>query len=332
MSGQKGFIRLLLALLPAIMYFTNSTAQQMPFVVMEYNCENLFDCRHDTLKEDHEFTPDGERQWTFTKYWRKLNDIGRVIHQCGDYVNGTRHLPDIVALTEVENDSTLFMLTRRSMLKAAGYRYIITQSADQRGIDVAMLYNPMTFDVISRTSLRITPPKGALPTRDILYVKGRTRTDDTIHVFTVHAPSRSGRQWQTEHYRIAVAQRIVCETDSIRQHSPNANIIIAGDFNDYSNNRSIRLLCDNGFIEASDNAVGKHSKGTYKYQGAWKSLDHIMLSPSLARRMTGCWIHDPQWLLEHDNNGGLRPRRTYLGTHYHGGVSDHLPLVMTMLF
>lgn len=309
-----------------------AVAQRMPFVIMEYNCENLFDCRHDTLKDDREFTPDGERKWTFSKYWRKLNDIGRVIHQCGDNGNGSRHLPDIVSLVEVENDSTLLMLTRRSMLKAAGYRYVMTQSPDKRGIDVAMLYNPLTFELICSMPLHVTPPKGMKPTRDILYIKGRTRSNDTLHIFTVHAPSRGGGQSATEHYRIAMAQQLISATDSIRKGCTNANIIIAGDLNDYSHDKAIRLLVKSGMTDASYNAKGKRARGTYKYQGVWNSLDHILLSQSLVSRMSECRIHDPHWLLESDTYGGFKPRRTYLGTYYHGGVSDHLPLVMTILF
>lgn len=31
------------------------------FTIISYNCENLFDCRHDSLKNDVEFLPDAER-------------------------------------------------------------------------------------------------------------------------------------------------------------------------------------------------------------------------------------------------------------------------------
>lgn len=30
--------------------------------LVELNCENLFDYRHDSLKQDFEFTPDGDRR------------------------------------------------------------------------------------------------------------------------------------------------------------------------------------------------------------------------------------------------------------------------------
>ena len=325
--------RFLTLIMPILLLLTAVVARAeggvMPFVVMEYNCENLFDCRRDTLADDTEFLPDSEREWTFPRYWRKLNDIARVIHQCS---TGGRqpHLPDLVALTEVENDSVIYMLTRRSMLRAAGYRYHITQSKDPRGIDVALLYNPLTFSVITHATLRITPPKGNAHTRDILYVKGRTRKNDTLHVFVVHAPSRRGGEEVAEDYRLAVARRVKQSLDSIRTHTPQASIIIAGDFNDYTHSKSLRYLTRAGMTDISARVKGKRARGTYKYQGMWNSLDHILISPTLQNRVNTCRIYDPEWLLDIDSRGGYKPRRTYLGTYYHGGVSDHLPLVLTL--
>lgn len=67
------------------------------FRVMSYNVENLFDYRHDTLKEDREFLPDAIRHWNYTKYRKKLNDIARVITAVGQW-----EAPALVALCEVE--------------------------------------------------------------------------------------------------------------------------------------------------------------------------------------------------------------------------------------
>ena len=53
--------------------------KQSLFRVMEYNVENLFDCSHDSLKNDHDFTPEGLYQWTPWKYWRKVNAIARAV-------------------------------------------------------------------------------------------------------------------------------------------------------------------------------------------------------------------------------------------------------------
>ena len=100
------------------------------FTLVELNCENLFDTEHDSLKQDMEFTPRSDHHWTRTRYWRKLNHISKEIIAMGeDSVNGWQ-LPDLVALCEVENDSVMHDLTRRSLLRGAGYQYVMTNSPD----------------------------------------------------------------------------------------------------------------------------------------------------------------------------------------------------------
>ena len=173
--------------------------------MVELNCENLFDTRHDSLKEDKEWTAESERHWTQRRYWRKLNSIGQEIIACGEDSTGWR-LPDLVALCEVENDSCMHDLTKRSLLRKARYEYVMTESNDRRGIDVALLYCPTTFRLIGSGSIRVVPLKGMRPTRDILYAKGMTVNGDTLHVFVVHAPSRYGGERATRKHRVRVAE------------------------------------------------------------------------------------------------------------------------------
>lgn len=300
------------------------------FTLVELNCENLFDTEHDSLKQDMEFTPGSDHHWTRTRYWRKLNHISKEIIAMGeDSVNGWQ-LPDLVALCEVENDSVMYDLTRRSLLRGAGYQYVMTESPDVRGIDVALLYNPFTFHLLRHYSLRVTPVKGMRPTRDILYACGVTLNNDTLHVFTLHAPSRSGGERPTRPHRMAMARRLAMAIDSIRTLHEKAQIIIAGDFNDYDDGPTLEYLSSVGLINVSAKAKGSHgAKGTYRYRGEWRSLDHILCSPRLAGKVTECFIGDPPFLLEEEPKyGGYRPRRTYQGPKYQPGYSDHLPLVV----
>ena len=53
---------------------------QEPFRVMFYNVENLFDCQHDTLKNDYEFLPDAPKGWTRARYNDKLAKIWKLAH------------------------------------------------------------------------------------------------------------------------------------------------------------------------------------------------------------------------------------------------------------
>ena len=299
------------------------------FTFVELNCENLFDCRHDSLKNDTEFLPDGAYHWTRTRYWQKLDRIGQTILSCG-VKEQTWQLPDMVALCEVENDSVLHDLTRRSLLLNARYDYVMTNSPDERGIDVALMYSPYSFRLIGSHSVRVNPIKGMRPTRDILYASGVTASGDTLHVIVAHLPSRRGGEKFSRPFRMAAARQVAAVVDSIYNNvSAEAKIIVAGDFNDYSNSESIQLLCSKRMIEVSKSAKGRNgAKGTYRYQGLWGSLDHILVSRPLADILTECYVNDAEFLIERDEKyGGVKPRRNYLGPRYLNGFSDHLPLV-----
>lgn len=325
------------------MFFTLILSSFLTFV--ELNCENLFDTRHDSLKNDYEFLPQSSYKWTPYRYWRKLANLSKTIVALGyedlslvgtaSPDNPSRpsekswHVPDFVALCEVENDSVLFDLTRRSALRGVNYDYVMTDSPDERGIDVALLYQPFSFALIQFRSIRIKPLPDTRPTRDILYASGRIMNDDTLHVFVLHAPSRRGGEQVSRPYRLQVASQLASAVDSIYALNDSARIIVAGDFNDYSDSPALRYLYQHHLINISVGVKGSHgAKATYRWHGDWRSLDQILFSPSLSRLKMSCQIGDLPFLLEDDEKyGGKKPFRTYLGPRYLGGYSDHLPLV-----
>ena len=341
------------------------------FTFVELNCENLFDYTHDEGKDDMEWTPTSIRHWNKGRYWRKLNNIGQEIISCGEQdaksqtpslnrerlrvgeqsseTNGrwpkgkamgrggsppTWQLPDMVALCEVENDSVIRDLTKRSMLRNAGYEYLITQSPDLRGIDVALLYAPTSFRLIRSYALRVKPLPGMRPTRDILYACGEIISGDTLHVFVVHAPSRFGGERQTRPNRRVVGERLMASIDSIRSLHPNPRIIVAGDFNDGDNDALLTYLHSQRLHNISEGAIGHHgAKATYKYQGRWENIDHILVSSAMVRSFQEVYVHDPEFLTEEDSKyGGRQPHRNYNGMRYQRGFSDHLPLVARFEF
>ena len=109
------FARLAFAAFVCLLPHQETTAQNR-FVVMELNCENLFDTKHDSLKNDNEFLPGAIRGWSPRRYWKKLAHTAQTIVAVGE----GQTPPDIVALCEVENDSVLYDLTRRSPLRNLG--------------------------------------------------------------------------------------------------------------------------------------------------------------------------------------------------------------------
>lgn len=297
--------------------------------LVELNCENLFDTIDNPLKADEEFLPEGSHQWTRTRYWRKLEQLAKELVALGGNDRGEWQLPDLVALCEVESDTVMHDLTRRSLLRSAGYDYVMTHSPDARGINVALVYSPMMFRPIQCRDIRIPRRPQWRPTRDVLYVKGVYGLDDTLHVFVVHAPSRTGGERATRPYRVLVAQQIGALADSILSACSGAQILVAGDFNDYAHTPALDTLASHKLTDVAGTATGRHgARGTYRYRGDWGSLDHILCSPQMAGRLHECYIGDLPFLMEEDTKyGGVKPFRTFLGPTYHRGYSDHLPLV-----
>ena len=294
---------------------------------VELNCENLFDYHHDEGKDDTEYLPEATRHWTKKRYWQKLNNIAQELLSCSD--DG---IPDLIALCEVENDSALIDLTKRSLLRNAGYEYLMTNSPDLRGIDVALLYSPFTFAPIRSYSIRVTPVEQMRPTRDILYACGQTVSGDTLHVFVVHFPSRFGGEKYSRPFRQAAAGLLCQSVDSIQAVTSEPKILIAGDFNDGDESLIIKQIEQHDIRNLTKEASApKGVHGTYRYKGQWESIDHILGSPSISNKVGAAFIHAPEFLLEEEKRyGGYRPRRTYNGPRYQPGYSDHLPLVIRL--
>lgn len=325
--------------------YSVAQSERRRFSLVEYNCENVFDTLHQAGNADAEFTPQGARQWDSRRYWLKLGKLARVLAACGD-----DSPVDLAVLCEVENDSVLFDLTRRTGLSALGYEFLSTDGADVRGINVALLYQPLAFAPFFVERIRIPHAANERPTRDVLHVSGLLVSGDTLDVIACHFPSRSGGARETEPYRLRVAGLVRELAETIYAARQRPALLIAGDFNDEVQNASLRRglravpvakrkgagapgLCLVDMTPRGDDEV----EGTYKFRGEWNHLDHILVNDELLEEKsllrTGeadCRIVRFPFLLETRGRGNVYPRRTYLGPLYHGGISDHLPLQLDL--
>ncbi|HOE04193.1 MAG TPA: endonuclease [Bacteroidales bacterium] len=317
-----------------------NTHDERYFRFMCYNVENLFDIYDDSLKNDDEFLPDKAKYWNYNRYQTKLNQIYQVMVAIGEW-----ELPDAVGICEIENRFVIEQLIEKTPLYKADYKIIHYESPDPRGIDVAFLYRKSKFTPITNYPIKITfPESNSGGTRDILYIKGVTRSDDTIHFFINHWPSRWGGQMETEEKRMYCAKQVRNITDSIMKSSPGSNIVIAGDLNDHPTDKSLTesLRAENQYTEISDKKLYNLSyylqetlhKGSHKHEGHWGVLDQIVVSGALLDKSSGLYtsvedahIFEGDFLLENDmKNTGKKPYRTYAGYKYIGGYSDHLPV------
>ena len=339
MKNSLKRIAVLLAVTGTLLF--PATAQQ-PFRVMEYNVENLFDCRHDSLKNDKEFLPTSVRGWNYPRFSEKVNKIAKVILAASG-----EQVPDLVALCEVENDSVMHHLLTRTSLRQMDYRYCITHGQDQRGINVALLYQRNRFKLLGSEEIRIVLPKKERPTRNILHVWGIIQTGDTLDAFVCHMPSRSGGEMASRPKRKLAALRLRSCVDSILSLRSTPQCLIMGDFNDMPEDESLSLhLKARAYPpESPESALQPkelynlfyHAAGSYKYKGEWNQLDHLIVNGllldsrhALHLQEGGNQVYRPAFLFTDDNTWrGKRPVRTYYGYKYEGGYSDHLPLLCT---
>jgi len=287
------------------------------FSVMTYNVENLFDTIHDAEKRDMEFIPESERHWTGFRLRKKMKDICKVIAGAD-----TVEACPVIGLCEVENDNVMRQLTEHTPLKVQGYKYVMTNSEDPRGIDVALLYKPDRFRLIRHKSIRA---QTSVPTRDVLYVCGTMDGKDTLDIFLLHLPSKLGKEVAARNRKIVTMETLV-RADSVFRKRQKATVIIMGDFNDELREEQMEPYRRYGFLDLTEGL----ETGSYKYKGEWSFIDHIMLRTSTSRETKARVVTMP-FLLEKDKKeGGKMPRRMYIGPKYHGGVSDHLPVIVRL--
>jgi hypothetical protein len=299
---------ILLLLLPSL----HLLAEKSSLRIVSYNVENLFDTQHDTLKNDFSYMPDGMHHWSYSRYKMKAKRIAQVLVNIG----GWESIP-LVGLCEVENAKCLGKLCY--FLRCYNYQFVHYDSADERGVDVALLYDSTRIQILDSKPLHVSLEGDA--TRDILYVSALYQQQDTIHTLVCHLPSQLGGTVETAWKRQRAQQVIQNQIDSILMHQPDAKIVVMGDMNTLPKDDLSKMY--NMMLP-----IQKSGQGTHKYQGIWTCLDQFYVSPSIASRSVAS-IFSPQWLLEEDTKYlDYKPRRTYIGYRYNDGYSDHLPIIL----
>ena len=310
----------------------SDAAAKAKFDLMSYNVENLFDTIDDPNKADEDFTPTGKLQWNTAKYYEHLN------HTVDAITNKGTNFPAIVGLIEVENGTVLNDLVNTSFLKGKGYQVVWYEGPDERGIDVALIYDSKRVAIVGSKPIPVVLESVSDPnTRDILKVSVKVGSED-FHLFVNHWPSRRGGQDESEMHRIKAASVLRKEVDQILSVTPKANIICMGDFNDFPSNKSVHDVLQAGvsnehsvlFNMMSDFEALK--KGTHFYKGEWSPLDQFMVSYGMFDNKcvsaNSFEVVSYDFLYYTSKDGVKSPARAYVGDSYKGGYSDHLPILM----
>lgn len=312
-----------------------------------YNFENFFDYIDDpTNKGDDEFLPDGPYHYTKEIYEQKVHNLATVLKVLGTEV--TPDGPAIIGTAEIENDKVLQDLVDQPELKERHYKFVHFESPDFRGIDVAMLYNPKYFQVLTARALKTDisqyGEKGGR-TRDVLYVKGLL-AGDTVNVFVNHWPSRRGGEAASAPLRAiaaAVSKRII---DSLMAVNPKTRVIDMGDLNDDPTSPSVVDVLnakgdkkDVGLTGIYNPFVSFYKKGigSLGYQDSWNLFDQIMLSGAFLQDDDSQWrfykaeVFNKEFLKNQFGQYKGYPHRSFDGNNWINGYSDHFPTLVYLV-
>ena len=322
-------------------------------VIGFYNLENLFDAEDDPRINDAAFLPDGENQWTEDKYQMKLHNMASAIKAMADY-NGQYHA--ILGVAEVENICALSDLLAQPELKDSGYKGILEEGGDGRGIDVGLIYRPDVFQVQQVKSIPYNfndssidfymtkQEQRAFSTRDVLMVRGLLQ-GEPFAVYVAHLPSRVNDK--PADLRNRGAEIIYNDAMDLQKKYPGIKIAVMGDMNDdptdesmtdfLKGKESLEGLTDKDFFNPFLSML-KAGYGSMEYRGQWQIFDQILVNAALANAPKGGLkiqkieadryygkVFNADFLTQQDGRYAGTPYRTFSGGQFINGYSDHYP-------
>ena len=310
-------IKILIAILFVLTSNFDANAQQKKYALRTiafYNFENLFDTIKGTNFDD-EWLPTGLQRWTSAKYKQKLENLSTVLMQIGTN-DKQKDAPTLIGGCEIENRNVLEDLVKHPNMLKNDYGIVHFDSPDKRGIDVALLYQkkhfkPTSFinipliiyrgnsnekdketeeDKLDKDKIEVTVDNRVY-TRDILLVTGFLDGEE-INVMVNHWPSRSGGEKKSSPFREAAGRLARKTMDSIYNKNPNAKIILMGDLNDGSYNKSVKVGIGAKLKKSEVQQFGvynpfeqmaKDGNATLFYRDSGDIFDQIMVSETMIK-------------------------------------------------
>jgi len=237
-----------------------------------WNVENLFDVEDSPARSDKlQRTLRGElKGWTDAILARKINNLASIIRQ----INGGKG-PDLMGVCEVENRPVLQRLV--DALAPLGRNYLVAHhdTADERGIDVAFIYDGDKF-LAEETFSHAIQKRTA--TRELFQVNFRTADGRLLVAIGNHWPSRLGGGRESEAYRIIAGETLSYFNSRIEEvHGDDTPILVMGDFNDEPADRSL-----------TDHALSSRGRTQVLYANAPRLLN--LMWPLMGRGL-GTYFH-----------------------------------------
>lgn len=310
-------------------------------VIAFWNVENLCDTVDDRFRNDDEFTPTGANGWNTVRYNKKIDRLSEAISLIGrdECAEGAT----VIGLCEVENKSVLNDLVNSPRLKDRKYSVLHIDGPDPRGIDPALLYDPLRFRAQRMLAYTFRLPTDTLrKTRHILVAGGQFQGEPTVFLIC-HWPSRRGGEKESRPNRMVAAKTVRRISDSIRQAEPDTKLVVMGDFNDDPESQSIQTVLSAQGDERLVSAGGFYNPmrklhasgiGSLAFHDNWNLFDQILMCPNWLNKSGwnyyGAKVFNPSFLRNAFGKYKGYPLRTFSGSVYLGGYSDHFPVYVVI--
>ena len=303
-----------------------------------YNVENLF-CPDKPAEHKLDPTASGLQNWDERKYQNKLTKIAQVFQLILERENS---LPMLIGLAEVQGRKPLEELVKLDPFNS-NYGIVHYESMDERGVDVALLYDKAKIEIISSEpisyifAIENKDSEYYDTTRDILFCKLKY-LDVIMNVFVLHLPSKREKDInkpKREYILKDLHQKIsnlIAATDEA--------VVVCGDFNENPDDEMIsNFIYDDDFNKILTNPYTdlfrSEKFSTFHYKNGLlfdqMFLSNIFFNSNYPLLFKNAKVFNHEKLSNWDKKFEGRPFRTYAGTRYLGGYSDHFPILTTLL-
>ncbi len=302
-----------------------------------YNVENLF---LPDPPSNHRLDPtkSGLRNWDERKYRDKLFKISHVFQLMKEE---TGILPCMIGLSEISGRKVLEDLVEMSPFNSH-YGIVHYNSMDERKVDVALLYDKSKIEILDSEAITFffeivdNNPENYDTTRDVLFSKIKYK-EEIINVFVAHLPSKREKDINQpkRNYILSEIRNRILQIINVEKE----NVILCGDFNENPDDENlVKILFDDKGNKVIQNPF-QELYSTKNYSAFhYKSgllFDQILLSQSFFEndRLLSFYdarIFKPEKLRSRNKMFNERPFRTYAGTRYLGGYSDHFPVFVVL--
>ncbi len=274
-------------------------------------------------------TNSGLRNWDTRKYRQKINKIAHVAELL---LESEGVLPLLFGFSEIQGREPLSDLLKMPVFQ--NYNVVHYPSDDVRGIDVALFYDRHKIQVLSSKPLRYTEDSEGIPgTRDILYVRLKFQ-DLILNVYVLHLPSKKEKD-----ANFLLRKRLLMHLASdLTQNFGDEAMVLMGDFNMNPDDELFSEIFGINFGKAVFNPFLdlylENIYSTYHHKNGLlfdqMILSHHFRQSEFPLKLTSAKVFSHKKLRNAKGNFEHRPARTFAGTRYLGGFSDHFPVITVL--